>query len=266
MDAILALPRRLASHRTMIRAMVTREVRARFAGTVAGFAWSIVNPLMTILVYWFIFSVGLRVQPIGGVPFIVVFVAGMIPWSMFTEALQGGVTAITANAHLATKTVFPTEILPIVYLGASFVSHGVMLTILLVCLASHGMAVDWWALQAIYYFVGLTVFTLGLSWFLAALHVFYRDTREAVGVMLNIWFWSTPIVWGIEIVPPEYLTLFKLNPMYYIVTGYKSSFIYHTPPWHEPWVALWFWTVCLAMFAGGAWMFRRLKPEFAEAL
>lgn len=266
MEAWLRYPRHLAIHRAMIGAMVLREIRSRFAGTLGGFAWSVINPLAMVLVYWFIFSVGLRVQPMGDVPFIVYFVCGMMPWSMFNEALHGGVNSITGNPYLVTKTVFPTEVLPIVYLGASLVSHGAMLAILVLCMAAGNVPITWHVVGVPYYLVALMTFTLGLSWLLSALNVFYRDVREVLGVLLNIWFWFTPVVWGFEIVPERLRPIFQLNPMYHIVTGYRNAFIFGQPPWREPWVMAWFWAACAGMFLTGAWIFRRLKPEFPEAL
>ena len=246
--------------------MVVREIRSRFAGTFGGFAWSMVHPLAMALMYWFVFSVGLRVQPQGDVPFITYFVCGMAPWLMFSETLHGGVNSITGNRHLVTKTVFPTEILPIVCLGTSLVSHSVMLVVLMFCMAAHGTPLTWHLLAAPYYLAGLMAFSLGMSWLLAAINVFYRDVREALGVLLNFWFWLTPVVWGIEIVPPRIKFLFQLNPMYHVVTGYRNAFLYQQSPWAEPWVMAWFWLACAGTFFAGAWLFRRLKPEFPEAL
>jgi lipopolysaccharide transport system permease protein/teichoic acid transport system permease protein len=141
-----------------------------------------------------------------------------------------------------------------------------MLAILLFCMFAHGMPLTWHVLACPYYLAGLAAFALGLSWLLAAINVFFRDVREVLGVVLNLWFWFTPVVWGIEIVPERFKYLFQLNPMYHIVTGYRGAFLYRQPPWHEPWAMAWFWVACAAMFFTGAWMFRRLKPEFPEAL
>lgn len=246
--------------------MAIHQIQSRYIGTFGGFAWSIIHPLMMILVYWFVFSVGFKVQPAGGVPFIVVFLCGLIPWSMFAEAVTTSANAINANAHLVTKTVFPTEILPVVYLAASLITHTVMLGIFIIVMLFNKVSLSLYNLQFLYYLFCLSVFSLGLGWLLSAINVFYKDVSQSLGVILNMWFWCTPIVWLIDIIPSRYQYIIKLNPMFYIVDGYKSSFIYHSPVWHNPKGFLYFWVICTLVFIAGALTFRKLKPEFAEVL
>jgi lipopolysaccharide transport system permease protein/teichoic acid transport system permease protein len=250
----------------MIRAMAVREIQSRYIGTLGGLVWAMINPLMFILVYWFIFSVGFRVQPAGGVPFIVVFLCGLIPWSMFAEALTTSTGAISANPHLVTKTVFPTEILPIVNITASLITHSIMLGIFIVILLFNNISLSFYNLQFLYYLSGLLIFSLGLSWISSAINVFYKDVGQALGIVLNLWFWFTPIVWSQDMIPSKYQFILKLNPMYYIVDGYKSSFIYHSVIGHNMLTGICFWVVCMAVFITGACTFKKLKSEFAEVL
>lgn len=266
MSLIFDFLKKLYKYRSVIKAMAVREIQSRYAGTLAGFVWSVVNPLMIILVYWFVFSVGFKVQPVGNVPFIVVFMSGMIPWTMFAETLMANTNAIIANAHLVKKTVFPTEILPIVNLAASFISHGIMLIILIVLLLLNNIPFSFYNLQILYYLAALSVFTIGLGWIFSALNVFYRDTGQILGVVINMWFWLTPVVWLMGIIPEKYQYIIKLNPMYYIVDGYKTSFIYHAPFWQNYKLGIYFWAIALLMFIIGGLTFRRLKPEFADVL
>ncbi len=258
--------KRIYTYRSMIMAMAIREVQSRYIGTLGGLAWSIINPLMFIAVYWFVFSVGFKVQPAGGIPFIVVFLCGLIPWSMFAEALTTSTGAVNANGHLVTKTVFPTEILPVVYIIASLITHTIMLGIFIIVMLANNIPLSLYNFQFLYYLFGLLFFSLGLGWFFSALNVFYKDVGQTLSVALNMWFWFTPIVWLLDIIPVKYQYIIKLNPMFYIVDGYKSSFIYHLPFWHNSKEAIYFWIVCVCVFLIGAVTFKRLKPEFAEAL
>ncbi len=258
--------RKVYRYKAMIWAMSIREVQSRYIGTVGGMLWSIINPLMMILVYWFVFSVGFKVQPAGGIPFIVVFLCGTIPWSMFAEALTTSAGSIRSNTNLVTKTVFPTEILPIVNITASMITHFIMLFIFIIVMIFNKITFSFYNLQFIYYLFALVVFSLGLGWFLSAINVFYKDVGQALSVVLNIWFWLTPIVWLPDMVPNKYQYILKLNPIFYIVDGYKSSFIYHSTVWHNPKEVIYFWAVSLAVFIIGAVTFKKLKPEFAEVL
>jgi lipopolysaccharide transport system permease protein/teichoic acid transport system permease protein len=167
---------------------------------------------------------------------------------------------------LITKTVFPTEILPLVYLLASLITHVIMLIILFIVLLINNISLSIYNFQFLYYLFALLVFSLGLGWFFSALNVFYKDVGQILGVVLNVWFWFTPIVWPQEIIPLKYQCILKLNPIYYIVDGYKSSFIYHSSIWHNPRGVIYFWIVCVMVFIIGALTFRKLKPEFPEVL
>jgi len=258
--------KRIYTHRLIIKAMATREIQSRYIGTFGGLVWSIIHPLMMILVYWFVFSVGFKVRPAGGIPFIVVFLCGLVPWLMFSEALTTCTNAISANANLVTKTVFPTEVLPVAYLLASLITHGIMLIVLIIVLLVNKVSFSFYNFQFLYYLFALSVFSLGLGWLLSSVNVFCRDVGQALAVVLNIWFWFTPIVWGIEIIPQKYQYIVKLNPFYYIVDGYRASFIYHLPIWHNYRMGIYFWFMCISLFIIGALTFRKLKPEFAEVL
>jgi len=110
--------------------MARMEIRKRYVGTLAGMAWSVAHPLMMILIYWVIFSLGFRVHPAGNTPFIVYFLCGLIPWTAFAETVSASSNAVTGNPYLVKKTVFPTEILPLAHWLASMVSHVIMLVIL----------------------------------------------------------------------------------------------------------------------------------------
>jgi len=110
------------------------------------------------------------------------------------------------------------------------------------------------------------VLGLGLGWAVSALNVFLRDVGHIVGVVIQIGFWATPIFWDIGIMPPAVQMVLKLNPMFYIVQGYRESFIYFIPFWYHPYQTLYFWTMAAVIFVGGAMIFRRLKPQFADVL
>jgi len=246
--------------------MARKEMRTRYAGTLAGLVWSVVNPLMMIVIYWFVFSVGFKVRPSGNVPFVIVFLCGLIPWVTFSETLSASTTAITGSPHLVKKTVFPTEILPVVHLVASMVTHVIMLIILIVLLAAHRMPFSLYNLQFLYYLFAMSVFCLGLGWAVSALNVFCRDVAHMVTVVINMWFWLTPIVWPLGMLPDKYQHLVRLNPMLYVVNGYRASFIRHAGLWENWRLGAYFWVVALASFAAGGWVFRRSKAEFPESM
>ena len=256
----------LYSYRFIIGSMAMQEIKRRYAGTLGGFVWTIIHPLMMIIVYWFVFSVGFKVKPMGNVPFIVVFCCGMIPWMTFSESVTMSCNSIIATPHLVSKTVFPLGILPLIQVITGMISHGMMLIILAALLIFNNISLSLWNLQVFYYIFALCLFTLGLSWFVAAVNVFYRDLAQILTVILNIWFWSVPIVWPQNMVPEKYQFIIKLNPMNYIIEGYKNTFISHTPFWSDALLGAYFWVVCIVTLVAGAVVFFKLKSEFAEVI
>ena len=253
-------------HGDTIKTMAIAEIRSRYVDTIGGLIWAVIHPLLVILVYWFVFSVGFKITPPGGAPFILVFLSGFIPWIIFNETLMGNVNVLQTHSHLVTKTVFPTEILPVVRLLVSLVTHFVMLIVLLIIIFISDISFSIYNFQFLYYLFALTVLILGLSWLFASVNLFFRDMSHILQALLPLWFWLTPIVWFREMIPQKYQWLLDLNPLVYIVEGYKKSFIYHSPFWEDIPSAIYFWGIGLIAFVMGGLIFRKLKPEFAEVL
>jgi len=258
--------RNIYSCREIVRTMAAHELASRYVGTLGGALWTVLHPVAMIFVYWFVFSVGFKAQGPAGMPFILYFVSGLIPWLFFNETLMSSISSVTGNAHLVKKLVFPTEILPVVHIAAGLVPHVALLAVFLGLLASYGMMPNLHMLQLLYYIPMLIILTLGISWLLAALQVFYRDIGQGMIVVLNFWFWLTPIVWTVDIVPERYRWLLHLNPFYYIVEGYRNALVYKKLLWLAPHDAMYFAVIALALLIAGAGVFRRLKPEFADVL
>ena len=123
-----------------------------------------------------------------------------------------------------------------------------------------------WIIQGAYYLFCLLVLALGLSWMFSALNVFIRDVAQLVSVVLQVGFWVTPIFWDIQMMPSKVQWFLKLNPVYYIVQGYRDSFITGTPFWSHPLYMLYFWVCALTILFLGAYVFKRLKPQFPDVL
>jgi len=253
-------------HRGTIKTMAITEIRSRYVDTIGGLIWAVIHPLLIILVYWFVFSVGFKITPPGGVPFILVFLSGFIPWIIFNETLTANTHVLQTNSHLATKTVFPTEILPVVTLLVSMVTHFIMLFILLIIIFVSDISFSIYNFQFLYYLFALTVLTLGFSWLFSSVNLFFRDTSHILQALLPLLFWLTPIIWWRDMIPQQYQWFIDLNPLVYIVEGYKKSFIYHSPFWEDIPSAIYFWGTGLVAFTIGGLVFRKLKPEFAEVL
>ncbi len=164
MTTLLQFIRLLLTKRRLIISMAVREVRAQYVGSSLGLLWTLVHPIVMITVFWFVFSVGFKARPMNDVPFVVWLTAGLAPWYIFSEIISGSTSIIVAHAHLVKKTIFFPQILPIVKILSSLVTHSVFLVVLLALLASQKMDFSLYYFQALYYLFCLLVLSLGISW------------------------------------------------------------------------------------------------------
>ena len=261
-EFILILVRR----RYLIIEMAKRDIATNHVGSLLGFFWTFVNPVLIVLILWFVFSVGMKVAPKGNVPFVVWLAVGMAIWNTFSEVVGGSTGVIASNAHLVKKVVFPLSILPVVKLVSALITHAVFLAMIIVLILLYGLPVTLYWLQALYYFFAMCVLALGLSWITSSINIFVRDTGQVVNVLLQFGFWVTPIFWELGMMPVEIQDVLRLNPMFYIVQGYRDSFIYGVPFWQDWGMALYYWCTTFLVFSLGAVIFLRLRPHFADVV
>ena len=266
MKSKLVFFRQILLNRQLIITMAHREIKSRFVGSTLGVIWVFMQPLVMIGVFWFVFSVGFRSKPMQDVPFVVWLTAGIAPWFFFSDMVLGATSAILHNANLVKKTLFHPHILPIVKLLSSSFIHIIFLILLVILLIFQDIEVSLWNLQFLYYFVGLSMFVLGFSWLVSAINVFIRDVSQIVNILIQLGFWATPIFWDIKIMPKDIQFFIKLNPMFYIVQGYRDSFISFIPFWYHPYQTIYFWVVTLFLLFFGVAIFQKLRPLFADVL
>ena len=252
--------------RYLIITMAKREVATEYVGSILGFIWTFVQPMVMIFIFWVIFSFGLRVKPAQEVPFVVWLSAGMAAWFVFSKIVEDSAGVIVYNSHLIKKTLFHSQILPVVKIVSCLITHSVFLVVLIGLIILQKMPFTFYYLQFLYYLFCLCALALGIGWIVSALNVFIRDVGQIVEVATQMGFWATPIFWDINIMPPKFQKIFMLNPMFYVVQGYRDSFIYFKPFWHYPYQTLWFWTITSITLVSGALIFKKLKPQFAEVL
>jgi len=246
--------------------MVKRDLESEHIGSLLGFTWTFLNPIVMIVIYWAIFSVGFKVRPTHGAPFVVWLCAGMAIWLVFSNTVNGSSGVVVANSALLKKTYFPAQILPVVKTISSLVTHAIFLGILLVLILCEGVPFSIYYFQIFYYLFCTSVLALGLGWILSALNAFIRDIHQITNVLLQLGFWTTPIFWDISMMPEGFRAVLRCNPMFYVVQGYRDSLIYASPFWSAPLQTLVFWLFTLALFGSGAILFKRLQPHFADVL
>lgn len=270
-DKITILPAELYQNRKLIWKLAKNDFKTRFAGSYLGMVWAFVQPVVTILVYWFVFEKGFNAKAemlANGVeaPYVLWLTAGIVPWFYFSEALNNGTTALLEYNYLVKKVVFKISILPIIKIIAATFIHGFFVLFMLVLYAGHGYYPDLYTLQLFYYSFCLFIFVLGLSYATCSIIVFFRDLIQIIAIVLQVGMWATPILWKITMIPQEYQILFKLNPVFYIVNGYRSALLEKTWFWEDFYSTMFFWIMTAVVFGVGALIFKRLKVHFADVL
>jgi ABC-type polysaccharide/polyol phosphate export permease len=251
----------------LIRNFVVRDLRARYVGSFMGFFWSVIHPIVLLTSYYFVFKKILRVETpedAGTTSFALFLFCSILPWLFFQDTLQRSSTVIIDNANLVTKTLFPTEILPLTVLLASLVNHVIGFVILLGIILYVLGHVSVFLLMVPVYLVLLMLFTLGLAWFVSSLNVFVRDISQVITVILTFWFWFTPIFYTTKKIPAQYMFVVRWNPMAHIVNGYRDCLLRMTLPDLQKLAVL--AAASLAVFVAGGLFFRYIKREFVDVL
>ncbi len=260
--------REIYEMRYLIYELVKRDFKSRYMGSMLGLFWAILQPLLMNAIMWFVFTFGLKVGrgPMG-VPFICYLFTGMLAWSYFSDSFTGSTNVITEYSFLVKKINFRLSILPIVKLLSSGIIEVIFFIIVIFILAVNGIYPSLWWLQIIYYLAAMMLLSLGLSWITSAMNVFVKDVGYVVSILLQFGFWMTPIFWDVNVLPAKWHIFVKLNPMAYIVNGFRESFLMQKPFWHgDLFSIIWFWGVTITALLAGIIVFKRLRPHFADVI
>lgn len=249
--------------------LALNDFKTRFAGSYFGIIWAFVQPICTILIFWFVFQVGLRNPDVGDVQFILWFMAGLIPWFFFSDAWNGATNSFVEYSYLVKKVVFKIEILPFIKIISMLFIHVFFVLFMLVVFMCYKRFPDIYTLQVIYYSICMIALVTALSFITAPIMIFFKDLGQIMNIVLQFGMWLTPIMWSISNLPYESSLLtfiFKLNPMYYVVQGYRDSMIYHVWFFYNIKQTVYFWVVIIVLGLIGRSIFKKLKPHFADVL
>ncbi len=252
--------------RKLLWKLTKNDFKQKYLGNLLGFFWAFIQPTATIAVFWFVFQVGFKSQPVDNFPFILWLVAGMFPWFYFAEGFSNGTNSILDNSFLVKKIVFRVSLLPVIKLTSAFVIHTFFMFFMFCMFIYYGYSPEIYWIQLIYYLFALTLLLLGLSWITSSIIVFFKDVGQFVAIIIQFGFWLTPIFWSMKLVPERYHSLIGLNPLVYIIEGYRNSMIYHKWFWEDMHMTLYYWAITLVIFIVGGLTFARLRPHFSDVL
>ena len=269
-----SLAAHIADSRKLILSLARNDIKKKFAGSYLGGVWAFVQPVITVLLYWFVFEKGLHQRTTDlrsgiEIPFVLWLTGGLVPWFYFQESVTGGTGVLVEYDYLVKKVVFQIDVLPVVKLISALFTHLFFVVFTIVLYLFHGYYPDLYTLQVIYYSVCMMVLAMGVVYATSAVTVFFRDMKEVVAIILQVGIWVTPIMWSFESMsgmPGWALTLLRLNPMYYVVSGYRDALINKVWFWENPGQLVSFWAVTALFLLIGSSVFRRLRPHFADVL
>ena len=269
-DKFTVLPVELWQSRRLIWKLAKNDFKKRYAGSYLGAFWAMAQPVVTVGMYYVVFDIimgGNASRTSADVPFVLFLTAGLVPWFYFNEALNNGTNALREYDYLVKKVVFKISILPIIKIIAATFIHAFFVLVLLVVAAVYGYYPSVYTIQLLYYSACLFIFVLALCYTTCAVVVFFRDLSQIISIALQIGMWATPILWDIDtLTNSKWVSVLKLNPLVYIVNGYRSA-IYERQWFYEDFFStMYFWIVTVVLFGMGALIFKRLKVHFADVL
>lgn len=267
-NELVEFPVQIYQSKKLIVQLAKNDFKTKYAGSYLGIVWAFIQPVVTILVYWFVFDVGLRSGDVMEAPFILWLIAGLVPWFFFSDAWNGGTGALIEYQYLVKKVVFQIDILPLVRVLSAMFVHAFFVTFTVILHACYGYIPDLYTLQIFYYSFCVFVLVLGLSYITSAVVGFFKDLTQIINIILQVGVWMTPIMWNMDGMglPGWLAAILKLNPMYYVVSGYRNALINKVWFWENPSLTIYFWGITLFILVVGALIFKKLKIHFADVL
>lgn len=249
--------------RSLLWHMTVRHLRGQYKQSVLGYAWAIVNPLSQMLILSFVFSIILRI-PSQDVPYPLFLLVGLVPWIFFSSTVSSATDSVVGAASLVTKVYFPREVLPTAAMLTKLVDFGFGILILIGLMVYFGHPPEWTAVWLPVLFFIHILFMLGLAFPLAALNVFFHDVRFLVGVVLLMWFYMTPVIYPVELVPDRYRILFDLNPNSLFINAYRRVLLEGINPGLDR--VLLGTVIAVLTFLIGYYLFKRMESGFADRI
>jgi homopolymeric O-antigen transport system permease protein len=251
----------LWQYRELLYFLVWRDVKVRYKQTVLGAAWAIIQPLFTMLIFSLFFG-RLAKMPSDGIPYPLFSLAALVPWTFFSNGLNQSSNSLVASSTLLKKVYFPRLVIPLATVLASVVDFALSFTVLLGLMAFYGIAPTINLVWMPLFLLLALVTSLGVGLWMSALNVKYRDVRYIVPFIIQIWMFSTPIVYPSSLLPPRWRTIYGMNPMVGVVEGFRWALLgTNTAPGFMIAVSS---TAALLILIGGAYYFRHMEKTFAD--
>ena len=259
---------KIYNQRIVIKTLVIRDFNGRYLSSYIGLPWAFIQPAVYVFIIWFAFAVGLRAgNTASGAPFAPWLLAGMIPWLFISQTMIVTCMSIQEYSFLIKKMALNVWIIPLIKIFSGLIIHLVLIaTVLLLMIFVYGYHPNIYWIQFIYYIFAMMVLLTGIAWLVSSLNMVVPDMAHIVNILASVLFWATPIIWPYSTLHGHMRYMALLNPFFYITEGYRYTFIGNTWGLQFMEMNIYFWIVTAFIFALGAIVFKKLKPDFGDIL
>jgi lipopolysaccharide transport system permease protein len=255
--------RELWQYRELLYILIWRDIKVRYKQTAVGAAWAVIQPFLAMVVFSLIFG-RLAKIPSEGLPYPIFAYSALLPWQFFAKALTEASTSLVVNERVITKVYFPRLLVPTAVVLAGLLDFGIAFLILLGMMVFYGIIPSWFILFVPLFLLLAIITALGVSFWLSALDVEYRDVRYTLPFLTQLWFFATPVVYPSTIVPPSWRALYGLNPMVGVIEGFRWALLGSAPP--DPRMLLVSSLLASLLFMSGLIYFRRMERTLADRI
>ena len=269
MHSMLEILKDHIQFRQQILKLAKADLIKTYRGAALGWAWAIIKPAVTIFVYWFTFQIGLRgSSEVEGFPFFLWLISGVIPWFYMSDMITGGTECIRKYSYLVTKMKFPISTIPTFFSISKFMVHLALMLIMIAIFIIMGYPPDIYLIQLPIYMLFSFVFFTAFSLFASLLACMSKDFANLVKSLVTAVFWLSGVIWNINTMKdiPWLKMLLKVNPVTYLVEGYRNCFIHKTWIWESPKTLIAFLVILLVLIIISIWTYRRLRKEIPDVL
>ena len=268
MKSIAIIVKEQIENKHMIWNLAKYELNNKYASNALGSAWLLLNPLIQIGLFWFVFGLGIRGGgPVGDIPFIVWLLAGIIPWFYVSGAISSGATSINQKLNVASKMNFPLSIIPTYVLISELLIHAILLTFIPISMLIFGVNFTGFNILRLFYSIfTTTIFLTALAYVTSTVTSIVKDLNLLIQHIVRLTMWMTPIMWQSVGTGRMYRFILMLNPVYYLISGYRTAFLYSNTASINLRHSLYFWTVTLVLLMIGTRIHIKFRREFIDYL
>ena len=254
----------IVEYKDLLIFLIKRNIKVRYAQTIAGLSWAIINPIFQMIIFTFVFDKIAKIDT-NGVPYPIFSYSALVPWVLFSSSLNQSTNSLTSQKNLITKVYFPRLIIPLSTVLSNYIDYLIAFVILLIMMQFYSISISLYSLISTFVLSFLIIlFSFGLGSFLTSLSVQYRDIKHGIGLIISIWVYATPVAYPLSSIPENFRMIYSLNPMVGIINSYRNILLGTDPIYFDS-LLISFLIILLILFFG-IYIFNKFSGKFADVV